>query len=192
MYAMLWHSLENGDEEDVELQDFILDTLDGRFDETPGGMFSILLRTAPTPALRKEILRLLAESSQELSVGSLGRALDDPDPAVRQSAAASLGNLGVDALLDAMTDAVLDSDHSVRVTAFQTLEDMHGFAAIWDVGERVVGDPDPRIRRRALELITYGGAENAFDHLTRALRDPDPGVSELALALLAEFEDGPA
>jgi DNA-binding transcriptional ArsR family regulator len=192
MYAVLWRSLENGDEEDAELRDFILQTLDGWFDETPGGMFSVLVRSAPTPTLRKEILRLLAEASQELSVGSLSRALDDPDAAVRQSAAASLDGLGVDALLDAMTDAVLDNDHSVRATAFQTLEDMHGFAAIWDVGERVVGDPDPRIRRRALELITYGGAENAFDHLTRALRDPDPGVSELALALLAEFEDGPA
>ena len=192
MYSVLWDILENGDSGGAELQDFILDTLDGRFDETPGGMFSVLIRTAPTPALRKEILQLLAEASQELSVKALSRALDDPDPAVRQSAAASLDGLGVGALLDAMTEAVLDNDHSVRVTAFQTLEDMHGFAAIWNVAERVVGDPDPGIRKRALELITYGGAENALDQLTRSLLDPDPQVSELALALLAEFEEGPS
>ena len=190
MYAVLWRILDDGDDENAELRNFVLDTLDGRFDSTPGGMYSVLIRTAPTPALRKEILQLLAEASQELSVRALGQALDHPDSAVRQSAAASLDGLGVDALLDAMGDAVLDSDHSVRLTAFQTLEDMHGFAPIWIVAERIVGNPDPDIRRRALELITYGDTENALDHLTRSLLDPDPRVSELAVALLAEYEEG--
>jgi hypothetical protein len=189
MYAVLWQALDDEDV-DAELRDFIMETLDGRFDGTPGEMFSVLVRTAPTPALRIEVLRLLAEASQELSVGALRQALEDPDPAVRQSAAASRNELGVDALMDAMTEAVLASDHSVRVTAFQTLEDMHGFAAIWDVAERVIGDPDPLIRKHALELIFYGGAETAADHLEQALDDPDPQVSELAVALLAELEEG--
>jgi len=76
--------------------------------------------------------------------------------------------------------------------AFSTLEEMHRFAPVWEVAELVLNDPDPKIRMRALELLTYGNHQLAIDHLVLALDDPNPAISDLALALLTELEQEPS
>ena len=137
-------------------------------------------------------LRLLAQASQELSVDPFNQALDDPDPAIRRSALAFFDELGADALLDAVADAVQDRNRAVRMHAFSTLEDMYEFAPIWEVADLVIDDPDPQIRMRAMELLTYGDRQAAIDRLAPALTDPDPKISELAEDLLAELEQDPS
>ena len=192
LYAVLWQTLELEVLEDADFREFVLATLEELGDHAPGEILAALVQTAPTPALRMNALRLLAEASQELSLGSFNQALDDPDPAIRRSALAFFNELSADALLDAVADAVQDRDLAVRLVAFSTLEEMYKFTPVWDVAKLLVHDPDPQIRMRALELLTYGGRQAATDQLVLALGDPNPRVSELAGALLSEFEQAPS
>jgi hypothetical protein len=192
LYAVLWQTLELEGLDDADFHDFVLATLEELGDHAPGEILAALVQTAPTSALRMNALRLLAEASQELSVGSFTQALDDPDPAIRRSALAFFEELSANALLDAVADAVQDRDRGVRLVAFSTLEEMYEFTPVWDVADMVVNDPDPQIRMRALELLTYGGRQAAIDQLVLALGDPHPQVSELAGALLSEFEQAPS
>ena len=192
LYAVLWQTLELEGLDDADFHDFVLATLEELGDHAPGKILAALVQTAPTSALRINALRLLAEASQELSVGSFNQALADPDPAIRRSALAFFDELSANALLDAVADAVQDRDRVVRLVAFSTLEEMYEFSPVWDVADLVVNDPDPQIRMRALELLTYGGGQAAIDQLVLALGDPNPKVSELAGALLSEFEQAPS
>ena len=192
LYSVLWQTLELEELEDADFHEFVLATLEELGDRAPGEILAALVQTAPTPALRMNALRLLAEASQELSLGSFKQALDDPDPAIRRSALAFFADLSANALLDAVADAVQDRDRAVRLVAFSTLEEMYKFTPVWDVANLLVHDPDPQIRMRALELLTYGGRQAATDQLVLALDDPNPRVSELAGALLSEFEQAPS
>ena len=192
LYSVLWQTLELEELEDADFHEFVLATLEELGDRAPGEILAALVQTAPTPALRINALRLLAEASQELSLGSFNQALDDPDPAIRRSALAFFSELSANALLDAVADAAQDRDRAVRLVAFSTLEEMYKFTPVWDVANLLVHDPDPQIRMRALELLTYGGRQAATDQLVLALGDPNPRVSELAGALLSEFEQAPS
>ena len=192
LYAVLWQTLELEGLDDTDFHEFVLATLEELGDHAPGQILAALVQNAPTSALRMNALRLLAEASQELSVDSFNQALDDPDPAIRRSALAFFDELNANALLDAVADAVQDRDRAVRLVAFSTLEEMYEFTPVWDVADLVVHDPDPKIRMRALELLTYGGRQAAIDQLVLALGDPNPQVSELAGALLSEFEPAPS
>lgn len=188
LYTVLWQALDVGDPDDYDFRDFVLATLEERGDHAPGEVLAALVQTAATPELRQEALRLLAEASQELSAGPIRRALGDPDPAIQESALAFFDELGAKALLDAVAGAVLDSNREVRLVAFSTLEDMSEIAPVWEVAALVLDDPDPLIRKRALELLTYGDPQSAIHRLELALGDPDFEIAELAEALLAELE----
>jgi len=188
LYAVLWQILEVEEIEDTEFHRFILATLEERGDNAPGEILAALVQTAATPELRKSALRLLSEASQELSIDSFNQALEDQDPAIRRTALAFFDGLSANALLDAVAGAVLDRNRAVRLIAFSTLEEMYKFAPVWEVADLVVDDPDPQIRMRALELLTYGDRPAAIGRLALALGDPNPRVSELAGALLAELE----
>jgi HEAT repeat protein len=72
------------------------------------------------------------------------------------------------------------------------MEEMYQYTPVWEVANLVTNDPDPQIRMRALELLTYGDRQAAIDSLTHALNDPNPKIYELAEALLAELEQGPS
>lgn len=192
LLEVLSQTLEVDDVDDVDFHEFVLATLDELGEKAPGEILAALIRTAPTPELRRNALRLLAQASQELSLGPFRRALEHPDPVIRQSATTLLDGLGANALLEAVAGAVLDRNQMVQLNAFSTLEEMSQFTPVWDVADLAVNDPDPRIRMRALELLTYGGPEAAIDQLMLALGDPNPQVSELAGALLSEFEQGPS
>ena len=188
IYAVLWQALKVEGLDDVDFHKFVLATLEEQGHHAPGEVLAVLVKTAPTPALRKNALRLLSEASQELSLESINRALDDPDPAIRQTALAFFDQMNANALLDAVTDAVLDRNRDVRLLAFSTMEDMYTFIPVWEAADRAVDDPDPQIRKRALELLTYGDRRLAIDRLELALGDPNPEINELAEALLAELE----
>jgi HEAT repeat protein len=192
LYAVLWQALEVEEPDDVDFHEFVLATLEERGDHAPGEILAALVQSAPTSALRLNALQLLAEASQELSVSSFNQALDDPDPAIRQSAQAFFSELNANALLDAVADAVMDRNRVVRLTAFSTMEEMYQYTPVWEVANLVTNDPDPQIRMRALELLTYGDRQAAIDSLTHALNDPNPKIYELAEALLAELEQGPS
>jgi hypothetical protein len=188
LYEVLWQALEVDGLDDADFQAFVLATLEEQGHHAPGEVLAALVKTAPTAELCMSALRLLSEASQELSLDSFNRALDDPDPAIRQTALAFFDQMNANALLDAVTDAVLDRNRDVRLLAFSTMEDMYEFIPVWEAADRAVDDPDPQIRKRALELLTYGDRRLAIDRLELALGDPNPEINELAEALLAELE----
>jgi hypothetical protein len=192
LYQVLWQELEVEGPEDAAFREFILAAIGELGDSAPGEVLAALVLTAPTSELRLSALRLITEASQELAVDPFNQALEDPDPSVRRSALSFFEEMGADALLDAVAGAVLDSDQTVRLLAFSTLEEMYEFAPVWKVADSVIDDPDPQIRMRGLELLTFGDRQAAIERLVVALGDPDSGVNELARALLTELEQDPS
>lgn len=190
LHFALWQTLNDEDLDDVDFQAFVLATLEDMGDQLPGEIIAALVQTAPTSALRLSALRLLSEASQELSLGSFSPALDHQDPQMRQFAQSVYDELSANALLGAVATAVQDRNHAVRMAAFTTLEDMSEFAPVWQVANSVLDDPDPQIRMRALELLTYGDHQTATDRLVLALSDPNPDISNLAGDLLTGLEEG--
>ena len=188
LYKVLWQVLEGDDANSADFRDFILATLEDIGDAAPGMVLAALVQDAPGPTLRLRALRLLNEASQELSVDGLNEALDDQHPAVRQSAQALLDGISPAALSDALAEAVLDHDQTVRLMAFTTMEEMCEFVPVWEIAGLIVNDPDPMIRMRALELLTLGDRRMAINHLVFALGDPNPEISALAGDLLLELE----
>jgi hypothetical protein len=192
LFDVLWQALNEAESGDSYFQEFLLETIETHVDFTPGEVLALLVRNAPGPEARRSALDLIAEASQELSMGPFNQALEQPDPELRHLAESFFDDLSADAMLEAVAEAVTDSNRDVRRLALSTLEEMHSFAPIWDVAATVLDDPDPGIRMRALELLTYGERQAAIDHLALAIDDPHPGVSGLADALLIELEQGPS
>lgn len=192
LYAVLWQALELEELDDADFYEFVLAIIEELGDHAPGEILAALVQTAPAPALRLSALRLLTEASQELSIDPFNQALEDPDPAVRRAALAFFEELGANALLNAVADAVLDPNRAVRLIAFSTMEEMYKYTPVWEAADLVIHDPDPQIRMRALELLTYGDRQAAITRLALALGDPNPKVVELAEALLAELEQDPS
>lgn len=191
LYSVLWQSIESEMLDDDGFLEFILATLETRGDSNPGGVLAALVQNAPTPTLRRMALSLLSEACQELSTDSFRLALTDPDPATRQFALSYFDSMNAKAMFEAVASAVLDEDRAVRLAAFSTLEAMHQFSPIWQVAESVLNDPDPQVRMRALEMLSYGGREVATPQLILALNDPDPNISKLAEDLLTGLTEGP-
>jgi hypothetical protein len=192
LYAVLLQILESEESDDAVLREFIRATLEEIGHNTPGEILAALIRNATTLELRSSALRLAAEASQELSVDLFNLALDDPDPAIRRLARSFYDEISANTLLDAVADAVLDGEQAVRLVAFSTLEEMYRFAPVWEVAEMVLNDPDPKIRMRALELLTYGHQQLAIDRLALALDDSNTDIRALAQALLTELEQEPS
>ncbi len=53
----------------------------------------------------------------------------------------------------------------------------------------LVADPDPEIRRAAIEMLGDFHSREAKPAITRALEDKDPEVRRAAVEALAEIED---
>jgi len=191
LYSVLWQTIEGEALEADGFLEYILATLETRGDNNPGEVLAALVLNAATPALKRTALRLLSEACQELSVDAFRLALSDQDPATRQFALAYFDNMNAKAMYEAVAGAVLDQDRAVRLAAFSTLEEMYQFSPVWQVAESVLNDPDPHIRMRALEMLTYGGREVATGQLILALNDPDPNISKLAEDLLTGLSEGP-
>jgi hypothetical protein len=191
LYDVIWQAVETGSDDYADFQMFALSTPDERQHESPGEMLAELIRTAPTTDMQVDALRLLAEASQELSVSPLSLERVDSDAEFSQLTMKFFDEYTVGGFLDAVTEVVENGNQRERLAALSTLEEMHQFAPIWEVAYTVVDDPDPQIRMRALELLTYGDRQAATEHLLTALSDPDPDISELAEKLLIGLAEAP-
>ena len=201
--AVLWAIQGTGTEEDALREpvlgagdwpdDFaVLVAGDWPYDIAPAEVLAEVVRSATTTEGLLQALALVSEISEELSMTAINQALDDPDPNIRDLALDTVEDLRMEAVFEAVAGAVQDDNRTVRLRAFSTLEDMYEFAPVWEVADSVIGDPDPQIRMRALELLAYGDRQAAIDRLAPALTDPSPKVSELAEDLLADLEQDPA
>lgn len=192
LYAVIWQVLEFENTEDSDFQTFVLAMLNKHGNLAPGEILAALIQTAPTTELKIDALRLLAEASQELSMAHFDQASDDSESAGLQLAAEYFDELNADMMLRAVTDVLQNGDQRERLVAFSTLEEMHQFAPVWEVAYSVLDDPDPQIRMRAMELLTYGDRQLATEQLIMALSDPNPDISDLAEKLLTGLEEKPS
>jgi len=188
LFAVMWQVVEVENAEDADFQAFILATLEAHHDLAPGDILAEMIRTAPTTQMQVDTLRLLAEASQEIPVTPPGYAGNT----TRYPANNIFDDLSVDELLLTVAGVIRKGNQRERLAALSTLEEMHRFAPIAEVAFTVLDDPDPQIRMRALELLTYGDRNEATTQLLIALSDPDPEISELAEKLLIGLEEAPS
>jgi hypothetical protein len=192
LYDDIWQAVETESDNYTDFRQFALSKPNEHQQETPGEILVELIRTAPTTDMQVDALRLLAEASQELSVPPLSLESDYSDAKFHQLIMKFFDEYSVGGFLDVVTEVLDNGNQRERLAALSTLEEMHQFAPIWEVAYSVLDDPDPQIRMRALELVTYGNRQVATEHLLTALSDPDPDISELAEKLLIGLAEAPS
>jgi hypothetical protein len=185
--AMSMAVAETGLAED-EFRRVVLGSLEEQDEYAPAEVLAAVVKTAETPRLRKEVLQVIGQASEELTVGPLKQALEDPDPQISGLAEELYEEIHTEALVDAVTVALQDWDWEVRRAALTTLEEMEQFAPVGQVVELALSDPIPQIRMRALDLLFYGDPDAALGPLGEALSDNNPMVREQAANLLDELE----
>ncbi len=178
-------TLGSEEDDDAALRDLALALFDG---QPPADLLAAMIAAAPTAALRRQALALLADVGQELSFEALMQAIGDPDPAISRPAAHLYAGLRMEPLVDAVGRAVRDADWRVRRSALAALEEMQEFAPVGRLAALAANDENPEVRMRALELLTLGDRQAAIDRLAPAVGDPNPKISELAEALLRDLE----
>ena len=133
--------------------------------------------------------RALGELSAASSANVLGRALSDPDIAVRRVAAAALGEL--DDLHTAPSGLVA----ALQSSAAELRE--HAASALAEIADpttasALVGlltDKNRDIRKHAVEALGEIGTPVAVSGLTRALEDRDAEVRRAAVEALGEAKE---
>ena len=157
-------------------------------------------RTWPNPDVRLAAVIALAHLGERRAVGSLIRALDDPDPVRRSKAVAALVSLGADATGHLMR--VLDDGRVPAVlAAAEALGRLRDARALRVFAEMADDEGEDG---RALGAVgrAHAGDGGALDHLLQALGHPDAeirlavvgalvalaGVAGRALPLLAQLE----
>jgi HEAT repeat protein len=121
-----------------------------------------------------------------------GDALADPDPRVRRVAAHVLGDLDPQEARDLLAACLRDEDAGVRATAIASLARGGTATALASIIEGS-DDPDPSVRRAAVEAIASLGVqtEPASATVARLMYDADPGVRSRAAAVLVAASGDP-
>ena len=192
LYDDIWQAVEADSDAYANFQKFGPSAYKEDQNEAPGVILAELIRTAPTTDMQVDALRLLAEASQELWVSPSRLESDDSYAENHQLTMSLFDEHTVGGFLDVVAEVVENGNQRERMAALSTLEEMHQFAPIWEIAYSVLGDSDPQIRMRALELMTYGDLQVATEHLLTALSDPNPDISDLAEKLLTGLAEGPS
>ena len=126
------------------------------------------------------------EGAVKTDVSSLIRALRDPNPRARWTAANALRRMGEEAktAVPALIEALKDSNLSVRFAVADALERMPATAVPALIG--ALKDSDSQVRRAAAFGLKRMGktAKAAVPALVEALRDSDPQVRSAAASAL--------
>jgi HEAT repeat protein len=163
------------------------------------------LQTVPDPELvaatkdpdlyvRRAALRALAISKSPLAERAALEALKDPENSVQCQAAVVLGQLGNASAIDPIFDAAKSGTFQFNYVAALGALTALGPKNIDAVAKRV-GDPDPNVRRLALQTLE-GVPTGTFPSVRQvsmqiAAGDADPWVRELALGALARYTFDP-
>lgn len=134
-------------------------------------------------------IRALARQKDAKAVSELSAlALSDPSPFVRSRAVSALGQLRNQETLAPLSFALTDQSSSVRIQALQGIKNLKGRDAIGDLQSMVVNDPDPRVRRQAVRLLSTIRSPEVPSALNWAAADPDAAVSREAKRALRRWE----
>jgi HEAT repeat protein len=113
-------------------------------------------------------------------VPALIRALQDPDPYVREIAAQGLGYVGDERGAPALGHALRDPVPAVRRRAAAALITVPAKAAQKDLQRAVKSDPDPVVRRYAVEALGWIEDDTVIPTLIAAASDSNPRVRRFA------------
>src|SRR5574341_609420 len=109
----------------------------------------------------------------------------NPDTATRRIAAEILGHIPAPQAVDALVEALHDSDVEVRVAALRALARAQSAQALLDVAARL-RDPEPEVRAQAAEALSQltPYPQGLYAYLRPLMDDPDPTVCAHAAAAL--------
>ena len=109
----------------------------------------------------------------------------NPDTAIRRIAAEILGHISAPQAVDALVDALHDSDAEVRVAALRALARAKAAPALLDVAAHL-RDPEPEVRAHAAEALSHltSYPQGLYAYLRPLMDDPDPTVCAHAAAAL--------
>ena len=111
------------------------------------------IRNEEDPAMRRHVLRTLAEYHTPLSFSVLQAGLQDSDLEVRRVACESLGKQGGPQAAQQLAHvAGADTDPDVRIAAVRALGKTHEKAALTPLAEALT-DADPAVQYRAQESL---------------------------------------
>jgi len=117
----------------------------------------------------------------------LEKAIQDPEPMVREIAAQGLGYLGSDRCAAPLAAALKDPDTLVRRRAAAALITTPAKSVQKQIAEAATKDPDPTVRRYAIEALGWIGDETVVPALTRGTKDQSPDVRRHAAIQLGRI-----
>ena len=114
----------------------------------------------------------------------------NPDTAIRRIAAEILGHISAPQAVDALIEALHDSDAQVRVAALRALARAKAAPALLDVAAHL-RDPEPEVRAHAAEALSHltSYPQGLYAYLRPLMDDPDPTVCAHAAAALLRVAD---
>lgn len=113
---------------------------------------------------------------------------DDENPAVRAYAIRTLTGLGSQMSLPALEEGLLDQDRAVRLEAIRAIARIDDDRAARSLERLIFDDPDPHIRRFAVQAIGLRRDESTRLILERAAQDPDAGVRKMVAHTLVKWQ----
>jgi len=150
---------------------------------------------ASDPADRKGAVEALHEDSDDRRRQLTVEALGASDPAARKRAVEELHDSREAEAIPTLVMALNDVDAEVRVKALLALQELGIATAMQALApepfvEAVKSDPDPGVRRAALDVVGALADESqnqeAIAAIEHARHDPDPHIRQLAEDLVAE------
>ena len=130
--------------------------------------------------LAARLLRQIPNPGPE-AVETLEEISRNPDIDLRREAYLSLGRIAEETSLPVVLEGLAADDPLIRLSA---LDALGGFRDVPQAGEKIaelLDDPDPYIRKRAVENLSDFAGPRVSGYLPRALRDDDQEVCRAAL-----------
>ena len=158
---------------------------------TPSFEAALRDRSAKNPRARLAATARLAsppEGREAEAVSALVPLLDDPTPAVRQTAIASLGHLRDASALDVILERFADPEPGVRQTAVIAVAQIGDARAIEPL-RRALADDRPDVRFQAAVSFAELRPDEALEAVVPLLEDDDAEVRGNAAAALGALGD---
>jgi HEAT repeat protein len=114
------------------------------------------LHESTDPAVRREILYLIADAGEDEDAALIGQSLYDPDSRVRKAAVVALTGIGGQSSADWMLVALGDPDPRIRRTAVEALGEIGGDTANFLLQQSLL-DADDSVREAAEQMLAEPG-----------------------------------
>ena len=129
----------------------------------------------------RESVSRLSGMRDELSIKQLTNSLATAhDIEARMQTVELLRQTGNEQALTSLETGLGDDNSGVRIASLKAIAGIRGDDALLLLGQAVIGDKNPDVRRAALELLQDNKQEAAIAFIKTALNDSDSGVRRIA------------